>query len=175
MKMHKISMIAGCLLIILLAFLIVWQADILGVSEEKLEQDARKTQNIENSWEVAQDINEDMCAMLFYDEDKDACTYSIYLSRDGISYGYFFWQGGVDAYMVESVKGLKFEDKGIALLSLNQDKVSKVVVDKDATEEVIAVDPDKPFAIVLPVNCGEITIYDEQENIVTLYNTYTGI
>lgn len=174
--MHKVSMAAGFILIILLAFLIVWQADILGVPEGRLEQAARKRQNIDSSWEVAQVTNEDMCAMLFYDEERDACIYSIYLSRDGMSYGYFFGQGGVDSYMVEGVKGLKFEGKGIALLSLNRDKVCKVVVENGSAGEMVTfVDSRSPFAIVLPADCGEITIYDEEGNIVTLYNTYTGI
>lgn len=108
--MQKLSMAAGVAMIILLAVLIVWQADILGVPEGKLEQDARKAQQIEDSWEVVRDINGDMCAMLFYDNARRSCTYSIYLTRNGMSYGYFFGQGGLDAYMVEGVKGLKFED-----------------------------------------------------------------
>ena len=85
MKAEKITLLTGCVLIVLLAVLIVWQADVLGVSAAKLEQDARENQDIENEWEVAQDINDDMCAMLFYDEEKDECAYSIYLSKEGIS------------------------------------------------------------------------------------------
>ena len=105
MKLEKFSIAAGIVLILLLAVLIVWQADIVGVSKGGLEKDARKRQNIENGWEVAQAVNEDICAMLFYDTDKADCTYSIYLTREGMSYGYFFGQGGSDAYMTEGVKG----------------------------------------------------------------------
>ncbi len=173
-KAEKIPALIGVVLIILLAFLIVWQADILGVSASRLEQDAREKQEIRNGWEMAQAVNDEMCAMLFYDEDKDECAYSIYLSREGISYGYFYRQGGFDAYMAEGVKGVVFEDKGIALMSLNRDKVCKIVVDNDITKDVIPVDPEEPFAVVLPIDCGAITMYDAQENIVTLYDTYTG-
>ena len=77
MKLEKFSIAAGIGLILLLAVLIVWQADIVGVSKGGLEKDARKRQNIENGWEVAQAVNEDICAMLFYDTDKADCTYSI--------------------------------------------------------------------------------------------------
>ena len=136
-KAEKIPLLLGIILIILLAFLIVWQADMLGVSAGRLD--------------------------------------SIYLSRDGFSFGYFFRQGGFDPYMADSVKGIVFEDKGIALLSLNEDGVCKIVVDNDTEEKVISVDPEEPFAVVLPVDCGAITMYDAQENIVTLYDTYTGI
>ena len=174
-KAEKIPLLLGIILIILLAFLIVWQADMLGVSAGRLEQDARENQEIGSSWEMAQAVNDDMCAMLFYDEEKDDCAYSIYLSRDGFAFGYFFRQGGFDPYMADSVKGIVFEDKGIALLSLNEDGVCKIVVDNDTEEKVISVDPEEPFAVVLPVDCGAITMYDAQENIVTLYDTYTGI
>lgn len=174
-KAEKIPLLLGIILIILLAFLIVWQADMLGVSAGRLEQDARENQEIGSSWEMAQAVNDDMCAMLFYDEEKDDCAYSIYLSRDGFSFGYFFRQSGFDPYMADSVKGIVFEDKGIALLSLNEDGVCKIVVDNDTEEKVISVDPEEPFAVVLPVDCGAITMYDAQENIVTLYDTYTGI
>ena len=40
-KAEKIPLLLGIILIILLAFLIVWQADMLGVSAGRLEQDAR--------------------------------------------------------------------------------------------------------------------------------------
>ena len=175
MKAEKIPLLLGMVLIILLAFLIVWQAEVLGVSVSRLEQDARENQGIKSSWEMAQAVNDDMCAMLFYDEEKDDCAYSVYLSREGFSFGYFFRQGGFDPYMADNVKGIVFEDKGIALLSLNIDRVCKIVVDNNVKENVIRVDPEAPFAVVLPVDCGAITMYDDQENIVTLYDTYTGI
>lgn len=175
MKAEKIPLLLGIVLIILLAFLIVWQADVLGVSAGRLEQDARENQDIQNNWEMAQAVNDDMCAMLFYDEEKDDCAYSIYLSREGFSFGYFFRQGGFDPYMTENVKGIVFEDKGIALLSLNEDGVCRIVADNDVEKKVISVDPEEPFVVVLPVDCGAITMYDAHENIVTLYDTYTGI
>lgn len=174
MKAEKVMLFSGCVLIVLLAVLIVWQADVLGVSAAKLEEDARENQEIENEWEVAQDINDDMCAMLFYDKEKDDCAYSIYLSKDGISYGYFFRQGGYDPYMAESVKGVVFEDKGIALLSMNENKVCRIVTDNSVTEKVIQVDPTEPFVVLLPIDCGEIVMYDDQDNIVTMYDTFTG-
>lgn len=174
MKVEKIPALIGLVLIILLAFLIIWQAGIFGVSKSRLEQDAREKQGVEKGWEMAQAVNEDMCAMLFYDEEKENYAYTIYLTKNGLSYGYFYRQGGTDAYMEEGVKGVVFEDKGIALLSLNEDKVCKIVVDDSVKQETIQVDSEEPFAIVLPIECGAITMYDAQENVVTLYDTFTG-
>lgn len=112
--------------------------------------------------------------MLFYDEEKDECAYSIYLSKEGISYGYFFRQGGFDPYMAESVKGVVFEERGIALLSMNEDKVCRIVTDNKGAEKVIQVDPTEPFVILLPIDCGDIVMYDDQNNVVTMYDTFTG-
>ncbi len=171
MKTEKIPMLVGIVIIILLAFLIIWKADIFGVSESRLEQDAREKQKIDSTWDVAQAVNEDIGAMLFYDEDKKECNYSIYLSRSGVSYGYFYAQGGQDDSMANGVKGIAFEEKGIVLLSLNGDKVCKVVIEEQSDEKVIQVDPEKPFVLVVPVDCNEITMYDAQDQIVTLYDT----
>ena len=49
-----------------------------------------------------------------------------------------------------------------------------VAVDGNREEKVIQVDSGEPFAVVLPIDCGAITMYDAQENIVTLYDTFTG-
>lgn len=174
MKAEKIMLFSGCVLIVLLAFLIVWQADVLGVSASRLEQDARENHHIEQSWEVVQAVNDDIGAMLFYDEERKDCAYSIYLSREGMSFGYFYKEGGFDPYMSEGVKGVVFEDKGIAILSLNEDKVCRIVTEGNGKKETIQVDPLQPFAVLLPPDCGEITMYDVQENAVVLHDTYTG-
>lgn len=171
MKAEKISLCIGLVVIVLLAFVIVWKADIIGVSESRIEQDARESQSIDSDWAVAQDMNEEMCAMLFYDEETKDCTYSIYLSHEEeYSSGYYYSQGGKDGYMAESVKAMIIEDRGIAVMSMNVDGVKEIVTD-DGT---IQVDANKPFVILLPLDCGEIKMYDTAKELVTLYDTYTG-
>lgn len=170
MKAEKITMIVGAVVIVFLAFAIVSEAGIIGISRGRLEEDARKTQDIDNSWEMAQGANEGLCAMLFYDADRDEYKYSVYLTGESLSYGYFFRDGGAYPFAEESVHGLIYEDKGIALLSPNEEEISRIVVG----DETIEVNPEEPFAVVLPIDCGEITLYDTEGNIVTLYDTYTG-
>lgn len=175
MKKEKISVIIGiigALVIVLLAFLIVWRAGIIGVSREGLEQDARKTQEIDADWKMTQGINDELCAMLFYDEDRAEYVYSVYLTKDKPSYGYFFREGGSYPYIDENVHGIVYEEKGIALLSMNTDKVCRIVTNDSVAEETIEVDPTQPFAVVLPCDCGEITMYDAAGKIVTLYDVY---
>lgn len=173
MKAEKISMIIGILVIILLGVLIIAHLGVVGIPKNRLEQDARKSQNISSDWQMVQAVNENMCAMLFYDETESDCRYSVYLTHDGISYGYFYLDGGVDGFMIDGSRSVLYEDRGIVLLSLNKDKVCKIEVESGAVE-TIQVEPSKPFAVVLPVNCGEITLYDTQNNVVTLYDSFAG-
>ena len=77
MKAERICSLLGILVIILLAFVIIWNANIIGVAAGSLEKDAREEQNIANDWEMAQAVNEELCAMLFYDEETREYTYSI--------------------------------------------------------------------------------------------------
>ena len=172
MKAERILGFLGILVIILLAFVIIWNANIIGVAAGSLEKDAREEQNIAGSWEMAQAVNDEMCAMLFYDEETRDYAYSIYMKKEGTAYGYFFSQGGEDPYIGEGVRGMIFDDKGIALLSMNEEQVSKIVVDDGMNKNTMEIDGDKPFVIVLPVNSGEITMYNDMGNVISLYDTY---
>lgn len=172
MKVEKLCGFLGILVIVLLAFVIIWNANIIGVAAGSLEKDAREEQNIAGDWEMAQAVNDDLCAMLFYDAETRDYKYSIYMKKEGAAYGYFFSQGGSDTYIGEGVRGMVFDDKGIALLSMNEDKVCKIEIDDGVTEKTIEIDPTKPFVVVIPINSGEITMYDSLGDVVTLYDTY---
>lgn len=80
-KIGKIFGFLGVLVIILLAFVIIWNANIIGVAAGSLEKNAREEQNIASDWEMAQAINDKLCAMLFYDVETRDCVYSIYLKK----------------------------------------------------------------------------------------------
>ena len=55
---------------------------------------------------------------------------------------------------------------------MNEDKVSRIEVDNSGTDTVIDIDPTKPFVVVVPVNSGEITMYNSLGDVVSLYDTY---
>lgn len=173
-KTERILILAGILVIIALGCLIVYQADVIGVSQSRLEQDAREVQHINAKWDVAQAVNDEMCAMIFYDNEKKKCAYSVYLSGEEYTLGYFYREGGEAPYMEEGVQGLIYEDKGIALMSMNADKVASIVVGDGSRGQTIAVDPEQPFAVVLPIESNVITMYDDQGKVVTLYDTFKG-
>ena len=173
-KTERILILAGILVIIALGCLIVYQADVIGVSQSRLEQDAREVQHINAKWDVAQAVNDEMCAMIFYDNEKNKCAYSVYLSGEEYTLGYFYREGGEAPYMEEGVQGLIYEDKGIALMSMNADKVASIMVGDGSREQTIDVDPEQPFAVVLPIESNMITMYDDQGKVVTLYDTFKG-
>lgn len=175
MKADKLVMGLGVLVMIGLAFLIVTQADVIGVSKSQMEQDARQQQQIHNDWLVASDVDDNLGAMLFYDENKEDYVYSVYTKRDGVSFGYFFDEGGQYPYIEEGVQGFVYEDKGIAFLSMNEEHVCRIIVNTGAEdEELIPVNPLNPFAVVVPLDSGQISMYDSMNNLVKIYDAYRG-
>lgn len=170
MKADKLAMILGAVVIVFLTFAVVSKAGIIGVSRDNLEGEARKSLQLDSSWGMAQDIGDELCAMLFYDSERTQFKYSVYMKGESLSYGYFVWEEGAYPFEEDSVHGFLYEEKAIALLSPNRDEIEKIV----AGDQEIHVNPLNPFVLVLPVDCGEITIYDVVGDVVAMYDTYTG-
>ena len=175
-KTGKGWLIPGACVIVFLAAMILWKAGIFGVPKSGLEKDVREAMKIDSTWESAQAVNGDLSAMIFYSPGQKDYTYAVYLNRDGFSFGYFFREGGMEPYIEEGVQEIIYEDKVTVFLSMNTEGISRIVADNGLTTQTIEVDADKPFAAVLPVDCGEITLYDASGNIVDgkLYDRYTG-
>lgn len=53
---------------------------------------------------------------------------------------------------------------------MNQQQVAQLEMYDGNSTQVIDIDSDKPFAIVLPVNAGNITFYDINRNAVEYWN-----
>ena len=175
MKADKLVFGLGIVMIIGLAFLIITQAGVIGVSKSGIEQDARQQQQISADWLVNADVDENLGALIFYDEEKKDYTYSVYSTRDGISFGYFYNEGGKYPYIEEGVQGFVYEDKGIAFPSLNEDHVCRIIVNSgNEKEELIPVNPLEPFAVVVPLDCGQVTMYDSLNNLVKVYDSFRG-
>ena len=112
-----------------------------------------------------------MAAFISYPLDKTDHTFSVYVNRPGLSFGYFFRGGGdsvaIEEYIAEyTVKG--YNER--AFVSMNKQKVKCLEVDDGNSVQVIEIDSNRPFALVLPVNVGNITFYDENGNTVEYCN-----
>lgn len=141
----------------------------IGVSKGKLESDARKSHDINQSWLTAKSINENFGAFLFYDEDLKKYTFSIYENREGFSFGYFYCYGGGVAGIGDSIARFNSDGKGSILLSLNKVKISKLEL-TNGSENIkeINVNEEKPFVIIIPENIIDIRIYNVDGEVIPM-------
>ncbi|MEG2290715.1 MAG: hypothetical protein RSA29_14745 [Clostridium sp.] len=166
--MKKIIKLTGVVLaVILVSVLFLYFNNDIGISQSSIESDARKSQKIVKDWQVAKDTSDTMSAMIFYPEDKYDYTFSIYVNRLGISFGYFFRGGGniaeVERYIVEfSIEG--YNER--AFISLNNQQVERLEINDGNSTQMIKIDSSKPFVFVLPKNIGSITFIDINGNAV---------
>ena len=167
-KMHTAGKIAlGLLLVFLLGFGFLWLNNDIGLSDDRLAWDFRQSQTIQNDWHISGDITDTLAAFIAYPEDRSDHTFAVYVNRPGLSFGYFF-RGGGDIVSVEraiaeyTVEGYREH----AFISLNSQGVVRVEIDNGTEVEIIPLDSSKPFALVLPLNAGEVTFYTEQGQVV---------
>ncbi len=152
---------------IVIVFLILFFNNGIGTYKSNIEKDARLSQKISNDWQVAKQTTETMSAMIFYDESLSNYTFSIYVNRKGLSFGYFFRGGGPIGAIMERIAEFHMDGYNErAYISMNKQQVSEVEIDNGQTTETIKIDSAKPFAFILPFNAGAVTLYDINGNIV---------
>ena len=165
----KITLVVVLVCVLFVGFLYV-NHDI-GVASSNLEADIRSSQKIKDDWTVEGSVSDTMAAYISYPQNRSDHTFSVYVNRPGLSFGYFFRGGGslsgVDRGIAEyTVEGYKER----AFISMNQQQVAQLEMYDGNSTQVIDIDSDKPFAIVLPVNAGNITFYDINRNAVEYWN-----
>ena len=168
----KKKVIYACYLAVLV-LLLSFAQQAFGVSAAKLEEDARREQQIPSHWQVAKDMNETMGALLFYDEETGDSTYSIYLKRTGLSFGYFFRAGGVNSEIREGTPMFSYADQGSAVLSMNKEKVATIELELKEGTKIVPIDPEKPFALALPKESAVLRLYDQTGTELPLSVAYT--
>ena len=149
-----------CTLMIVALSLMQLQPDMIGTSARNVEEDARKSQRIPDSWEVVQSYNDELYALLFYNPyDKSEYTYSLYVNKKGLSFGYIFHGGGGLRGISNPVIKYIYENKGCVLVSLNEQRIQKIERD-NGERDLMEIDADKPIVAVFPLNSGIIKLYD---------------
>lgn len=139
----------------------------IGVTANNLETDIRSSQKILDDWNVGGSISDTMAAFVSYPQSKTEHTFSVYVNRPGLSFGYFFRGGGdivaVDDYIAEFVvEGYNERE----FISMNTQNVVRIEIDDGNGVRAIDIDSGKPFAIVLPLNTGNICFYDVNGSVV---------
>lgn len=166
-----VIIISGILSVFVLFVGFLYINNDIGVTANKLEADIRSSQKIMDDWNVDGSVSDTMAAFISYPQDKTDHTFSVYVNRSGLSFGYFFRGGGdiveVEKYIAEyTIEG--YDER--AFISMNEQKVVRLEIDNGNSIEKIDIDSNKPFAIVLPVNAGNITFFDENGQIVDYCN-----
>lgn len=163
-------LIALCSVAILLIYVTTLGNGVVGVSQNKLEEDARKSQKINETWVISKDVTNEMAVMLFYDKELDDHTFSVYLNRNGFSYGYFFVNGGSLSSLDSGVQGFTYQDNGMALFSMNTKNIAEVKMESNQNVVSIKIDPLKPFTIIIPLSVDEVSLYNSNGEIIPIDN-----
>jgi len=173
--MSKKTIIIVICFIVVIAAGILYTSDTFGVSASNIEKDARKSHKIDNTWAVSKSICDKIGAMIFYNDSRDMCTTSIYIKREGLSFGYFFLHGGA----INGVNGVfdgileytlpdPYAANGTVLFSLNFDRVTRIQLDNGVNITNISIDPNNPFIAVIPTNPGSVTLFNDEGRIIPI-------
>ena len=167
MKKALPKILLGVVLACAIFFGFLYANNDISKTANSLEADIRQSQKILDDWIVDGSISDTMAAFISYPKDKKDHTFSVYVNRPGLSFGYFFRGGGdiveVDDYIAEFVVEGNNER---AFISMNTQNVVRLGIDDGNNIRVIDIDSGKPFAIVLPLNVGNICFYDTNGNVV---------
>ena len=171
-KIKLFSIIISSVLLIVVLFVgFLYINNDIGVSASKLEADIRSSRKIMDDWIVEGSVSDTMAAFISYPQDKTDHTFSVYVNRSGLSFGYFFRSGGDIVEVEKSIAEYTIEGYNErAFISMNEQKIVRLEIDNGNGIEKIEIDSNKPFAIVLPVNAGNITFYDENGQVVDYCN-----
>lgn len=161
------KLMLGVMLVFIVFFGYLNFSNNIGLHQSKLKEDIRSSQPIKDDWIIEGSVSDTMAAYISYSEDKSNCIYSIYVNGPGLSFGYFFREGGSTSGIEESIAEHTVEGYSEkAYISMNRQSVERIEIDDNNSVQVIDIDSNKPFAIVLPVNAGAVTFYDVDGNTV---------
>lgn len=169
--LYKIIFYIALICIVFGIFLFVgnFAANNIGVRTENIEADIRSSQSINEDWIVDGNVGNTAAAFISYPKNNSDHTFSVYVKHSGVSFGYFFRAGGSvgeidDGIACFTVSGCDER----AFISMNKQKAVKLI----SAGEEFELDGEKPFAIVVPVNAGNVTFYDSYGNTVE-YNEHS--
>lgn len=135
----------------------------VGPYRGHIQDDARKGQRIDTQWLAAEDGGQELTALLFYPGDGSReSVFSLYRKDRMPLFGWHFRAGGGIAEIDGSVAELAVEGfQERACLSMNGPGICRVELGNGGS---IALDPERPFALVLPGNAGTAVFYDRDGN-----------
>lgn len=164
---RPVKVIAGAILVCIVFIVFLCLNHDIGIPKSQFESDIRTSQRIDSDWIVDGNVSDTIAAFISYPRDMTDYTFSVYVNRPGLSFGYFFRGGGSllgaeDGIAECTVQG--YNER--AFISMNKQQVERLEIDDGNSIQVVDIDSGKPFSIVLPVNAGNIAFYDVNGNTV---------
>lgn len=162
--MKKIVVQRILFFVVLFAFVIgfLYTFGCIGLPARCLEADVRASRHIDEEWIVDGSAGDRMAAFICYAPDQSDYTTSVYVKHTGLSFGYFpSYNGGLfglDGKTIMEFTKMQVNEK--AYLSMNEQNVKKMEFQEEGGLQVVEIDPDKPFVLVLPANAENVTFYD---------------
>ena len=168
MTRNREAVLIGIAACAVLALMVIMLTGVIGTPANNIAKDARKGQGIDGAWNMSGSSNDAMAAMIFYNETLDDHTFSLYLDRGGLSFGYFFREGGSNSTIANGILMLEYGANGSAVFSMNKERVGRIEHNDGENTTEIIVDPSRPFAVVLPPNYGSVTLFSDSGNYVPI-------
>ena len=165
MKKMVLKTVIGILLACSLFVGFLYISSDIGIASGNLETDIRSSQKIKEDWAIDGSVSDTMAAYISYPQDMSDHTFSVYVNRPGLSFGYFFRGGGSLSGVERGIAEFTVDGYNErAFISMNQPKAAQLEIDDGNTVQIIDLNNDQPFAIVLPANTGVIHFYDGNGN-----------
>lgn len=170
MKKYIGRVLIGVILVVVVFVGFLYFNNDIGLPQSKLEKDIRSSQKISEDWTVSGAVSDIMAAYISYPEDQSDHTFSVYVNRPGISFGYFFRGGGSLGVVETEIAEFTIEGYNErAFVSMNKQLVERLEIDDGNDVQVIDIDSTKPFAIIVPSNAGSLSFYDVNGNVVEFF------
>lgn len=167
---RPLKVISGVLLVLIAFIAFLYLNNDIGIQKSQFESDIRSSQKIESNWIVDGNVSDTIAAFISYPRDMTDHTFSVYVNRPGLSFGYFFRGGGSLSGVENGIAEYTVEGyKERAFISMNKQQVERLEIDDGNSVKVVDIDSCKPFSIVLPVNAGNIAFYDVNGNTVDFF------
>lgn len=123
-----------------------------------IERVMRNGQRLDDDWTFEIAMDERIAAALAYDSRKEEHTFSVYFNENSAKPDYQFRVGGKFTSLERSVRGFEFEGRFV-FLSMNALQIA-VIQCHDGSRYMV--DPDMPFALIIP--SGGVDVYDADGN-----------
>lgn len=170
---RRTCVICGCIIALLL--LVFGTGLLLNMTNAnsyvpEIEQKARASQSVPDSWSAVSETTDDVAAILMYDGDSREHIFAVYLKEAEISTGDAFSMiaGGAIPVSQSDIAELYSDDfEEYIYVSMNRQKACLLQITAEGKSSTIQIDPDKPFVIILSPKYGDVTFYDANNQVIS--------